>query len=135
MTDTPPKWILLREGAVGSSDAEKQFVIKSEDEWAKVWKETNQSFEPMPPKPAVDFSKDWVIACMMGMKRSGGHNLKIKDIKTAGEELKIAIENTSPGKNCMSVDMITYPYAFYTVSHFKQSKISFEVTSISKDCK
>lgn len=134
MTETPPKWAYLISGAVGNRETEAQFMIKSEDEWTKVWKETNQSFEPMPPKPAVDFTKNWVIACMMGMKRSGGHSLKIKDLTVNGDALKISIENTSPGKNCMSVDMITYPYAFYTIEHFKQSKVTFESTAVSKDC-
>ncbi len=132
--ETPPKWSLLREGAVGNAEAETQFIIKTEAEWAKVWKETNQNFEPEPPRPPVDFSKDWIIACMMGLKRSGGYNVRIKDIKAAGDELKVMIENTGPGKNCMSIDLMTYPYAFYTVAHYKQSKVTFNVNAISKDC-
>ena len=134
MKENPPKWSLLREGALGSSETAQQIVIKSADEWAKMWKETNQNFEPMPPLPVVDFSKDWVIGCMMGMKSSGGYNAKIKEITVSGDVLKVTVTHTSPGKNCMSIDMITLPYSFYIVEHYKQSKTDFEVVSVSKDC-
>lgn len=129
-----PAWAMLKQGAMGSSEKEQNFVITSQAEWEKVWKETNARFEPTPAIPAVDFSKKWVVACMAGGKPQGGHSVVIQKVSATADAVTIAVLQTSPGKNCMNADVLTFPYFFATIDHYTQAKTLFDVKKESKDC-
>lgn len=134
-TNTSPKWRLIHTGGMGMSEEANNFIIKSESEWQKVWTETNKRFEPIPAMPNVDFTKEWVIACMQGTCNSGGYSVQVADIKATNEEVKIQVTQNIPGKNCMSIDLMTYPFTFVAIEQYTQAKTSFEVKKEAKDCK
>lgn len=132
---TPPKWRLVQGGNLGTSETENNFVIKSQEEWEKVWKETYSRLEPIPAVPQIDFSKEWVIACMMGARGNGGHSMKITDVKATENEVRVLITYNSPGAGCMSTDMMVYPFSFIAVEQYKQGKTLYDIKKVVADCR
>lgn len=127
-------WNVLKAGSMGSAETAKNVVIKSAAEWQKEWAETNRRFEPAPAAPAVDFEKNWVIGCHIGTRSNGGFSASIKEVKSANGELTVAIVENAPGKGCINSEVITHPFVYITVPHFTESKVSYLLEKVVKDC-
>lgn len=68
-----------------------------------------------PPEPAVDFSKQRVLAVFMGRQMRGGFGFDV--LVTRVEELPDAVQVhvlfTAPGRNCHTTQVINHPYAVF----------------------
>ncbi|MCX8035101.1 MAG: protease complex subunit PrcB family protein [Candidatus Dojkabacteria bacterium] len=81
----------------------------------------------------IDFEKQTAFFYFPGPKPSGGYSLSITDVKEYENKLVIEIVENSPGKNCMSIQMITYPWAGVKFEKTKK-KIEFRVEQKKIDC-
>ncbi len=127
-------WSVLKAGSMGSSEQTRTVVVKSKEEWLKEWAENSRRFEPMPPAPEVDFSKYWVIAYHLGTRSNGGYSVNVKDIQAQNGEILVSIVENAPGRNCMNTEVITHPFVYVQISHFKESKLNYKAEKEVKDC-
>lgn len=121
----------LARGANGGVCESRNAVVKTESEWAALWKAVHAQGEP--PAPHVDFSKQMVIAVFQGERSSGGHSIEVKKMVEEGGQVKVLVEEVAPGKNCLSAMVITCPYHL-VVTAKRNGEVSFSRQSITRDC-
>jgi len=80
-------------------------VIKSKTAWKNVFGTTAPS--------SIDFTKEWVAFYSAGRQSSGGYTAEIARVRLSdtGKTLKIATRLEAPGADCITLTVITTPYA------------------------
>jgi hypothetical protein len=91
----------------------ENLVIKDENKWKELWSKRSdvvpQGEIQIPENAKVDFSKDMVIAVFMGRKPNGCYGTKITSIIKKSSEIVVHIQETTPDKGMMCIQVITYP--------------------------
>jgi PrcB C-terminal len=82
----------------------RRLVIRDANTWAGFWSELGVG-----ERPAVDFTRDIVIAVAAGQRPSGGHEIAVSRISQAAGALTIEVSEMSPGPNCMTSGSLTQP--------------------------
>lgn len=82
----------------------RRLVIRDANGWAAFWAELGVG-----ERPAVDFTRDLVVAVAAGQKSSGGHEIAVQKVSESNGELAIEVVETSPGPNCMTTSALTQP--------------------------
>lgn len=91
-------------------------VIKDQASWAAIWAAHSTPMTPVgvdpgpgSPAPAIDFSRNMVVAAFMGTQGSGCYGIRISDISSFGGKLRVNILNTVPGPLAMCTMALTSP--------------------------
>lgn len=87
----------------GISEA-RRLVIKDANAWAQFWSELGVG-----DRPAVDFTRDVVVAAAAGQRPTGGHEIAIDRVTQADGELTVEVVERTPGPNCMTTASLTQP--------------------------
>jgi hypothetical protein len=98
---------------VGSGIRERKFVvIKTEQEWAELWRAHASVVIPPRERPSVDFNNEMVVAAFLGEQRSGGYGVEISRIEENIEksELRVFWRETKPPTNTVTIQALTQPY-------------------------
>ena len=82
----------------------RRLVIRDANGWAAFWSELGVG-----DRPAVDFTRDLVVAVAAGQQSSGGHEVAVDRVNQNNGELTIEVVETSPGPNCMTTAALTQP--------------------------
>jgi PrcB C-terminal len=82
----------------------RRLVIRDANGWAAFWSELGTG-----DRPAVDFTRDLVVAVAAGQQPSGGHEIAVENVSHSNGELRIEVVETSPGPNCMTTAALTQP--------------------------
>lgn len=112
----------------------REVYITNAEAWAALWAEVGSRQVPAPALPAVDFSKEVLLACFAGAKSTGGHSIAIDKVTLSGETYQVHFVKTRPGKNCMVTEAFTYPYQIVAVPAVAGAKAVFTGEEAVKDC-
>ena len=82
----------------------RRLVIRDANAWAAFWSELGVG-----DRPAVDFTRDLVVAVAGGQQSSGGYEVAVDRVTQNNGELTIEVVETSPGPNCMTTSALTQP--------------------------
>jgi hypothetical protein len=82
----------------------RRLVIRDANGWAAFWSELGVG-----DRPAVDFTRDLVVAVAAGQQSTGGHEIAVDRVSQNNGELTIEVVETSPGPNCMTTSALTQP--------------------------
>lgn len=82
----------------------RRLIIRDANGWAAFWSELG-----MGQRPAVDFTKDMVVAVAAGQRPSGGYEIQVHRVTQQGGELTVEVLETAPGPNCMTSASLTQP--------------------------
>jgi PrcB C-terminal len=82
----------------------RRLVIRDANGWAAFWSELGTG-----DRPAVDFTRDLVVAVAAGQQSSGGHEIAVEKVSQSNGELRIEVVETSPGPNCITTSALTQP--------------------------
>jgi len=82
----------------------RRLVIRDANGWSAFWSELGVG-----DRPAVDFTRDLVVAVAAGQQSSGGYEVAIDRVTQNNAELIIEVVETSPGPNCMTTSALTQP--------------------------
>jgi hypothetical protein len=66
--------------------------------------------------PEVDFEKETVLVATMGMRSTGGYEIRFSDLKREGDAITVFLRTTSPGPDDMVTMALTYPFAIIAVA-------------------
>ena len=105
----------LTKGAFSGVTEAKQEVMKTQAAWDKFLAAHHANTKSAPQLPAVDFSKDMVIATTMGRKSSGGYSIEITGVETNANRLRISVKRTSPAPGAIVITALTAPFHFVAV--------------------
>jgi hypothetical protein len=86
-----------------------RIVVEDAEEWAQVWSRLWNNQHPVPPLPAVDFSREVVVVAAMGTRPNGGYSIRVQAAAVHEGSLTVRVVETSPGSRCVTTQAITTP--------------------------
>ncbi|HEY3251351.1 MAG TPA: protease complex subunit PrcB family protein [Ignavibacteria bacterium] len=123
----------IAHGSYSSIEDKRQVVLRTENEYQKIWDEFYKDLDQMPRIPDVDLKKNTVIAVFMGTKPTGGYDIEIDKVMSVGGKIQVDVIEISPGAKCVTTDAITRPYEFIKIPK-TDKEVEFKIKSITKDC-
>jgi hypothetical protein len=108
----------------------RRTVIQDANAWAAFWSELGVG-----DRPAVDFSRDVVIAVAAGERPSGGHEIAVTKVTQRDGELRAEVTETAPGPNCLSTSALSQPVDVVVVQGVKPKSWSFVEQKEVRGCR
>jgi hypothetical protein len=102
----------VERGVISGVSRALERVIRDEERWAALWEEQSSIFYPSPPRPAIDFNREMVIAVFAGEQPTGGYAITVTEVKQLeeGRGLKVYYTVEVPGSDCFVEQLFTQPY-------------------------
>jgi hypothetical protein len=98
----------------------RRLVIMDPATWTQFWSELGAGV-----RPQVDFGNDLVIAVASGERATGGHDIEVRRVTRAGNELRIEVLETYPSEGCVTTQAQTQPVDVVMVAATGVTKWSF----------
>lgn len=111
----------------------KRAVLTDQETFSAVWDQVHDNHVPTPEAPEVDFEDSMVIVASMGGRPSGGYVIRIEGIARVGDDLRVELSETSPGKTCGTISMITAPVVMVQVPKV-EGDVVFREESRVQEC-
>lgn len=108
----------------------RRLVIRDANAWAEFWSELGVG-----DRPAVDFTRDLVVAVSAGQQPTGGHEIAVSQVSPNDGELTIEVVETRPGPNCATTSALTQPVDVVVVSGVNSRSWSFVERKEVKGCR
>jgi hypothetical protein len=100
---------------------QRREVVREDASWARLWAEIHAGVDPVPPRPAVDFARDMLIAVAAGTRPSGGFSIKVRRVTTrGGGALEVAVLETCPHPGARVSMALTQPVEVVRVLRLAQ---------------
>lgn len=90
-------------------DTAETAIIRTTDAWQAAWRRVHGGMTPLPPVPAVDFSRNVVAIVAMGTQASGGHGVRIEAAQLTAGTVTVRATRTTPGARCGVTMALTQP--------------------------
>jgi hypothetical protein len=107
---------ILEQGGNSGVRTGKAIAIHDAASWNTLWLEHKKNSTLASAAPAVDFSKQMVVAVFLGERRTGGYAVHIQTISAESGGLNVAYQERRPGKDCILIMAITFPYQIVRVA-------------------
>jgi hypothetical protein len=117
-----PSTRTIEKGDQSNVDDARQVLVRTDAEWAKLWQQ--HSFDR--PRPAVDFSKEMVVAVFMGSRPNAGFSTTILSATAANGALIVRYRETMPGPGTVSAQILTFPYHLVAIPRADVKDVKFE---------
>jgi len=111
----------LDKGTQSNVDAARQIVVRSNDEWMKLWR----LHTPDRKMPAVDFSRDMIVGVFLGSRPTAGFDVQIVDTHEEAGALVVRYRETIPTIRAMTAQVLTMPYHLVLVPK-RDGDVKFE---------
>jgi hypothetical protein len=112
----------IAKGDQSNVDDAKQVLVRTDAEWSKLW----QQHAPDHPKPAVDFSKEMVVAVFMGSRPNAGFSTTITSAMAANGALVVRYNETTPRAGAVSAQILTFPYHIVAIAKADVKDVKFQ---------
>jgi hypothetical protein len=86
-----------------------RLAVRDAASWQSLWAQIYQRRFPVPPVPAIDFSRDMLVVAALGSRSSGGYVILIDGASGEGADVTIAVRSISPGPKCGVTGALTQP--------------------------
>ena len=91
-------------------DRPERLVVRDPDTWQTVWSQIHSRQSPLPPLPAVDFSREMIVVAARGARGSGGYNILLAGAsEAAANGTLVTVISRSPGRTCVVTGALTQP--------------------------
>ena len=108
----------------------RRTVIQDANAWAGFWSELGVG-----DRPAIDFSRDVVIAVAAGERPSGGHEIAVTKVSQREGELTAEVLETVPGPNCLSTSALSQPVDVVVIQGIRPKSWSFVEQKEVRSCR
>ncbi len=113
---------VLDQGARSQIMTARQVVARTTEEYDALWR----SHVPTRAPAAVDFSKEIVVGVFLGTKPTAGFSVTIVSAATEGNVLHVRYRETSPPRDAITAQVITYPYQIVAIPKSAATDVKFE---------
>ena len=117
-----PSTRTIAKGDQSNVDDARQVLVRTEAEWTKLW----QQHAPEHPKPAVDFSKEMVVAVFMGSRPNAGFSITIVTSMEVKGVLVVRYRETIPSRDAVTAQILTFPYHLVAIPKATVTEVKFE---------
>lgn len=138
--ETPAKLTFRElETATGTGLLTAQFrVARNQTEYLVLWNELQSWWQPgmgapIQSPPIVDFTTEIVVAIFLGPRPTAGYSVVVVDVEEDGNGARVAWEERQPGANCVTAQVVTYPYTFIAMERV-EGAIASDGSVIVIDC-
>jgi len=99
---------LLDRGDLSIADDARQAVARTPEEWETLWRRHAPDRRP----PAVDFSREMVVAVFLGSRPTAGFSVEVVSAAVAGTDgtMTVRYRVTRPARDAITAQIITSPY-------------------------
>ena len=108
--------------------------IQEEQKIAYHIKSAEEFKETFGKETEIDFENYDMIAVFAGSKSSGGYSTQITRVMENEDSLKVYVQETSPGKNCIVTMAITYPSNIILIEKTDKTLVEFFYTYGIMEC-
>jgi PrcB C-terminal len=113
-------------------DKPSRLVVRDVVTWQAVWRQIYLRESPVPPLPAIDFSREMIVVAALGSHSTGGYGILLEGASEAAVDgITVSVNSISPGSNCVvteaftqPVDVARLPLRHGPVSFVEQSHVS-----------
>ena len=117
-----PQTRTIEKGDQSNVDEARQVLVRTESEWTRLWQQHN----PDRPRPAVDFSKEMVVAVFMGSRPNAGFSIAITSAMAANGALVVRYTETAPAAGAVSAQILTFPYHIAAITRADVKDVKFQ---------
>lgn len=96
----------VERGAASGVDEARQVVVRSAEEWQRLWTE----HRPAAPLPVIDFARSTVIAVFLGTRPTAGFDVEVLAARNEGDRLTVEYRERHPAPGAMTAQVLTAPY-------------------------
>ena len=125
---TPPKQVSFDTVSKGNRSAVREpleAVARNQADWKALW----QKHVPTEPNsaalPAIDFSREIVIAVFLGEKPTGGHDIEITRMERSDDRLLVSFIERRPPPGSLVTQAFTQPFHIVKVAAQGSGTVSF----------
>jgi hypothetical protein len=111
---------VITETQSGIATARRE-VIRDAASWSRLWAEINANRAPVPALPAVDFSREMLIAVATGTRPTGGFSIQVTGVTTRGDTLEVAVLERCPESDAIVTMALTQPVEVVRVAKLAQA--------------
>jgi hypothetical protein len=103
----------LAQGETSGVTVSASLAIKSQKAWQTLWAQ-HATASPAAP-PAVDFSREIVLAVFAGERRTGGYEVTITAVEARGGGVLVTYREAKPAPGIFLIQQLTHPYHFVII--------------------
>jgi hypothetical protein len=111
-----------------------RLVVRDAAAWQSLWAQIYQRRFPVPPVPAIDFSREMLVVVALGSRSSGGYGILIDGASGEGANVTIAVRSISPAPTCGVTGALTQPVDIARLPR-KDGEVRFLERAEVKECK
>jgi hypothetical protein len=115
---------VINSDSMSGIDRAEQAVARSPSEWEALWRR----HAPGRTAPAVDFSRNMVVAVFLGSRPSGGYAAQITSTRLENNVLVVSWAERAPAPGQMAAQVMTAPSHIATVPQHS-GQVRFEKVS------
>jgi hypothetical protein len=108
---TPVQMQTLNADLMSGISRAEHVVARDQKQWQALW----QRHAPGRPLPAVDFTRNLVVAVFLGSRPSGGYQVEISGVRQEGDTLIVQWREAVPGPGQVAAQVLTSPSHLVTV--------------------
>jgi hypothetical protein len=109
--------------------------ITSPEQWEAYLDQAMPDLHERQQLSSPDFRNGMVLALSAGQRPSSGYGIRINGISSDDGTLVVSATETVPGKNCMLLTVLTWPFHYVQVaSGFAGYSVELELTEFMQDC-
>lgn len=108
---TAPSVNTIARGQFTRIDSPRQVVARTAEQWTALWRAHAPDREP----PAVDFSKDMVVAVFLGSRPTAGFRVEIVGVREEQGKTVVQYREAQPPPGAITAQVITAPFHIVTV--------------------
>lgn len=121
------------DGRAAADTARQRRAITSSADWTRFW--TTLSADPNAggSAPAVDFTRDMVIAAVMPLRPSSGYQVEIERVTEYADYIEAAVVERVPAADCITLPVITRPFDAVRVTR-REKPVRFTERTATQSC-
>jgi hypothetical protein len=106
LQSTAPSIRTVGKGPMSAIEEPRQVTVRSAAEWGTLWKENGAGGA----LPAVDFSREMVVAVFLGSRPTAGYGVEI--VRAVGNSGALIVDyvETRPSRDTITAQVLTAPY-------------------------
>ncbi len=127
--------ILKRDGGYTEALKERREVlINTPAELQGLWSELHVGEVPQPAPPSVDFSRNSIVAIVLGERTTGGYSVEISSIIMDNGDANVIATERRPGRGCFVSEALTTPAHLVKTAKITGS-VAFNVRTLETQCR
>jgi hypothetical protein len=102
-----------------------QVVVRNQADWTALWKKHASVQSNPAPLPAVDFTKEAVVAVFLGKRPTGGHEVEIVSVEQTADSLSVSYVERQPPPGSIVTQAFTQPFHIVRLSSQGSATVTF----------